>query len=427
MARKAWSYTTGEKGRNRVRVFCKGCQRTCTRASQHTGGLYVEWYEGSRRLRELLREPDGVTPVRDTETAKTRADRLAAEFASISVKLAAERGAPLTLRRLLDTYNREVTPIKGTSKQHHDRRARLVWLAFLDAQPEPARHSSRSALTLDRTDWDRFIHWRRVGKVAGRQPVRCRQIEYDVKYMLAALNWAVGNRLITHNPWGAELRRSQSWPMPREPAPHRPAMTDALREGLIQHQPSWQMGLALLVGRHTRRRNSAVRQLLWSDLDFEAQTIRWRADTDKAGRANVTLMPDEVIEVLRTAPSRGIGEAPVFPSAADPSRPTSRDTFQIWLRRSKDRLLRSIEDATERERVRVELRGVGYHAEKRAGVRDPAFRAMPAKIQEEWAGTNFETLRSIYDDVTPDDMRSVARQVRARTDTRNRHQAESNR
>jgi hypothetical protein len=52
------------------------------------------------------------------------------------------------------------------------------------------------------------------------------------------------------------------------------------------------------------------------------------------------------------------------------------------LRRAKQRLLRSIGDEAERERL-LELRGVGYHAEKRAGVRDPLFRAMPAKIQEE--------------------------------------------
>lgn len=68
------------------------------------------------------------------------------------------------------------------------------------------------------------------------------------------------------------------------------------------------MGLALTIGRHTRRRNNAVRQLLWSDLDFDTQMIRWRSETDKAGRANVTFMPDEIIEPLRTAPSRGIGD-----------------------------------------------------------------------------------------------------------------------
>ncbi|MGH7575469.1 MAG: hypothetical protein ACREM1_10160 [Longimicrobiales bacterium] len=200
-------------------------------------------------------------------------------------------------------------------------------------------------------------------------------------------------------------------------------MTDALRERLIEHQPSWQMGLALTIGRHTRRRNNAVRQLLWSDLDFDTQMIRWRSETDKAGRANVTFMPEEIIEPLRTAPSRGIGDAPVFPSATDPSVPTSRDTFQIWLRRAKARLLRSVADATERERIRLELSGVGYHAEKRAGVRDPLFRALPPKIQEAWAGTRFDTLRTIYDDVAPEDMRTAVSAVRAAIDTRNRHQA----
>jgi hypothetical protein len=34
------------KGRSCVRVFCKGCQLICTRAPQHAGGLYGEWYGG---------------------------------------------------------------------------------------------------------------------------------------------------------------------------------------------------------------------------------------------------------------------------------------------------------------------------------------------------------------------------------------------
>lgn len=238
MARKAWSYSTGEKGRNRVRVFCKGCEHTCTRASDHPRGLYVEWYEASKRFRELLRAAENGPVVRDTGTAKARADTLAAEFASIAASRAPRCGSPLTLQQLLDHYNREVTPTKGSSKQQHDRRARLIWLAFFNAQAEPSRRPSRPPVTLDRTDWDRFAHWRGSGRIAGQEPVRGRQVEYDLKYMLAVLNWGVGNRLITQNPWGAETRRTQSWTMPKEPSPHRPAMTDALRERLIEHQPS---------------------------------------------------------------------------------------------------------------------------------------------------------------------------------------------
>lgn len=89
------------------------------------------------------------------------------------------------------------------------------------------------------------------------------------------------------------------------------------------------------------------------------------------------------------------------------SHPTSRNTFQIWLRRTKAAWLRSIEGEAERQKVGAALRGLGYHGEQRAGVRDPKFRQLPPAIQEEIAGTNYTTLRRIYDDVTVDDMRDA--------------------
>jgi hypothetical protein len=54
---------------------------------------------------------------------------------------------------------------------------------------------------------------------------------------------------------------------------------------------------------------------------------------------------------------------------------------------------------------------VGYHSEKREGVRDKSFRSLPPKIQEELAGTRFETLSSIYDNVDVEDMRAAMKQV----------------
>lgn len=191
-------------------------------------------------------------------------------------------------------------------------------------------------------------------------------------------------------------------------------MPEWVREGLVKHSTSWQFRAALVLERETRRRDSAVRRLLWSDIDVENATVRWRAETDKSGRANVTPLTARAIRMLRILPLRGIGDAPVFPAARDPSKSSSRHAFQQWLKRAKRAWLRSIDDATERERVRTALRGVGFHSEKRAGVRDPEFRKLPAAIQEEIAGTNYTTLRRIYDEVTAEDIREAwaeARQV----------------
>ncbi len=150
-----------------------------------------------------------------------------------------------------------------------------------------------------------------------------------------------------------------------------------------------------------------MRRLLWSDVDIDAATVRWRGETDKSGRANVTPLTAKAVQVLRGLPVRGIGAVPVFPSARDGKSPSSRHAFQQWLKRAKRAWLKSIENADERERVREALRGVGFHSEKRTGVRDPSFRKLPAAIQEEIAGTNYSTLRRIYDEVTPEDIREA--------------------
>jgi len=390
--KKRWSYKAGEWGRNRVLAF----------QDPRDGKFWLQWREHQKRCTLLL---EGVTTQAE---AKIRADSLAAKFAEIEE----ETEAPVTLTRLLVLYTKEVTPAKGISKQKHDRRAVRVFRTFFEAQPETSRRSTRHPKTLDRTDWDRFIQWRREGRVPGWEThCRDRQVQADLKFMIAVLNWATGHKLngrpvLETSPWRTELRRAQRWGMPKELNPHRPGITDEMREKLIAHAPSWQFGLALVLERETRRRNNAIRQLRWSDVDLEEETVIWRGETDKAGRAGVTPLSEVAVAVLRGAPSRGIGEAPVFPSATDPSKPTPRDTFQIWLQRSKARWLKT-KPETQRLALKEQLRGVGFHAEKRSGVRDPRFRALPPAIQEAIAGTSFSTLKDTYDEVTVEDIREA--------------------
>ena len=96
----------------------------------------------------------------------------------------------------------------------------------------------------------------------------------------------------------------------------------------------------------------------------------------------------------------------MFPSGVNPSQPTPRLTFQTWLGRAKENWLTSVPDA-ERPTLKERLKGIGFHAEKRTGIRDPEFRKLPPAVQEAFSGTRFETLRAVYDEVTVDDMREA--------------------
>ena len=388
--KKHWSYNAGERGRNWVRAF----------RQRRDGRYYVEWRDEGKRRALLLR---GVTSIAE---AKAKADELAAKFADLTER----PEEAITLRDLLALYLKEVTPTKGSNAMpDHEQRARTVWVAFFDAQEEVARRSSRLPRTLDRIDWDRFIGWRRSGEMPGRSSVKDRAIQRDLKHMITVLNWAVGAKLIAANPWGTEIRRVQRWVMPKEKNPRRPSMTEDLRAGLIAHSRAWQLPAMLVLERETRRRNNSIRQLLWSDIDQDRWTVRWRSDTDKAGRESITPLTETAIDVLKGLPSRGIGNAPVFPAAQNPSQPVSSKTAASWLYRAKRAWRWQATPEGEREALREALRGVGFHAELRAGVRDPEFRRLSPKVQEEIAGKSYEMLKNTYDEVTISDMRDEGR------------------
>ena len=176
MARpNTWSYLSGERGRNRVRVFEK-----------RPGKFFAEWREGTCKKRVLL---EGVG---DSTAAKQKADEMAVEFG----RLEAERQAPITMDELMHTYLREASVSKGSSKQAHDRRAVRVWTAFFAAQPELARSGRRHPSSLDRLDWDRFVGWRRRGEIPGwPNAVGPRQTAYDLKFLISCLNWACGRKV----------------------------------------------------------------------------------------------------------------------------------------------------------------------------------------------------------------------------------------
>jgi len=290
----AWSYSTGERGRNRVRV---------AQDVGRSNRLFVEFRDNGRKVRQYLAH-------RDHERAKEQAEQLAADFRS---KYSPR--ARLTLKSLFDIYLREVTPEKTPAKQEHDRRTAALLLR--------AWGEIRRPETLGLRDWNRFIVERRSGRLRPEGSTRRvrtvgdRQIGYDLKFALAVFNWAV---LAGDGNGGALLERNplKGFPVPVNVNPIRPVLTnDRYRAMLaVAKDVGPDVGLALVLARETGHRIGAISALRWSDVNLEGQLVLWRSEADKMGREHVTPLTPVAAAALRAARTHtpGIADALIFPA-----------------------------------------------------------------------------------------------------------------
>ena len=311
--RRRRSYSAGEWGRNRVRVF----------PDPKTGLLQIEWRENGRRLTRSLKH-------RDWRRAKRQADEFAAGLAGpeLNGRQDAEP-EPLTLGMLFDIYGEEVTPTKADRTRRRDRVATAMFLRFFGRDRDPA--------TLSQRDWDRFIRERRAGRVGpSGEPVGNRMVEGDLTFLMAILNWAARSRddqgrlLLDRNPLKG-LRK------PREKNPTRVVLGDDEYRTLlgVSRQVNWRFHVALVLAHETGHRIGAIRKLTWSDIDLEGKTIRWRAKHEKTGYEHVTPVTDEVVAALEEARrmGKGTGDAPVLPAGTDASRCMGRGwAYRLWRR-----------------------------------------------------------------------------------------------
>ncbi|WP_420447283.1 tyrosine-type recombinase/integrase [Candidatus Palauibacter sp.] len=357
------SYGAGEWGRNRVRIF----------PDPKTGIFQIEWRENGRRLTRSLGH-------REWTRAKRQADEFAAGFVgpNLNGKAKAEP-APLTLGTLFDIYGEEVTPTKGETSRMHDRAATVMFLEFLgrDRRPE----------TLSRRDWDRFIRARRAGRVGpSGKPVSDRTIQSDLTFLMAVLNWAARSRdehgrlLLDRNPLKG-LRK------PVEKNPVRVVVTEEEYRALlnVSRQVGWRFHLALVLAHETGHRIGAIRKLRWSDVDLDAETVRWRCEHEKTGYQHRTPLSGQALAVLKQAWRRspGIGDAPVLPSATNPLTCVSPSQPSVWWGRAEELA------GMERKRRR------GWHSLRRKFASD--LMAQPLKVLCELGGwKNAKTVLQCY-------------------------------
>ena len=141
--------------------------------------------------------------------------------------------------------------------------------------------------------------------------------------------------------------------------------------------------------RETRRRRNSVRQLAMEDVDLSSGVVRWQGEFDKVGKTRVTpLTRNAVKAILRALEHRreeGLEHSPwLIPAEANAAQPVPRSRLDNWMRATK-------------KAQGINLPRLGYHGEKRAGIRDPKFRRLDPAVQEELAGTTWETMRRVYD------------------------------
>lgn len=353
----------------------------------------------------------------DVEKAKAQAADLHAKIVRGREAL---RSGSVTLARLFALYRRHRSPQKGEHEQSQDARRIQLFTRFLGAEKDPA--------AISRREWDVFVEARSTGEIDARgrreghpeyrgEEVRARTVAADLVFLEAVLNWATEWRtdagfLLSENP-------VKGFERPQEKNPRRPVASDArvaaIRKvaGDVTMRVTWG-GECRTVRSHlpalfdlaveTGRRLSAIRQLQYGDLLLESGphgAIRWRADTDKEGRASTAPLAkrartalDRHIRRLRGLDVAGIGEAPIFPAPRDPSEPVDRHRCDRWLRKAET--LAELESQD----------GSLWHAYRRrwATVRKHLPPADVAKVGG-WAGP--ETMQKAYQRADRDTMLRV--------------------
>ena len=377
MARRTksrWSYSTGERGRNRVRAF------------EHSSGLLMlEFTDGGNRTRISLGH-------RDHERAKREADEAAAKLAGAQ-DLKPDEPREMTLGELFEMYLGEVTPRNGERHQKYDRTASDMFVAYFG--------SERVASTLTLRDWERFIQDRKGGRVGpGPGPwksVGNRTVQKDLSFLRSVLRWAT---MAGDGRGGVLLERDpcRGFKLPKEKNPVRVALTsDEYRALLgIASEVDWRFRVALVLAHETGHRIGAIRNLLWSDLDLEGGLISWRAECEKTGYAHSTPMNDAARRALDEARRRnqGIGDTPVLPAPKDGSRPVSRYVLRDWWHNAEK--LAGLE----------RKRGRGWHSVRRKFATDLMYE--PLKVLCKLGGwRDADTVLTCYQRPDEDAMRSA--------------------
>lgn len=313
-----WSWTTGDKGSNRVRV------------STHPKSnlLVLTWYE---------------PVVGGRPRARTRglghADRVAAKQAAEALASTLRQHGPmavssgtLTIGMLFEMFEAAMQQVGRLRSAHVSARKRFV-----------ACFGAHAAVAgLDEHAVERYSFARSQGRIRmnGKllPPVRARAIEEELTILRTVLRWAVRKRTAT----GAKLLGAMpidTWHIPKEENVRRPMLAHGEYEAMLAK--AWavdpRLWLAMVLCHETGHRLNSVRHLRWSDVDVAALEVTWRGEHQKNGSTHVTPLTPAAAEALGRYQRHtgGIGVAWIFPGRAA-GEPLRRDQFSMWWRAVRD-------------------------------------------------------------------------------------------
>ncbi len=168
---------------------------------------------------------------------------------------------------------------------------------------------------------------------------------------------------------------------------------------------SWvraEFGLTLLEA--TGRRRGAIMGLRWSDFDFEAKRVTWRAEHDKKGRTWVVAYPDDFFAMVREFQKKlGAVGGRVFPREEKPDEPSPPELLSQRIRQA--------EDAAELPK----LVGGTCHPYRRKWRTERSHHPIKAvAVAGGWS--DFDTMLKCYDQPDDADLLAVTSEPRKRHD-----------
>ena len=386
--KKFQSFSVGEKGQNRVRVF----------QEKERGYVFAEWREPQpegeakrKRVRLHCRNKQEARGMA-WEIAIRLGQHLAGGTEEVQPEEETHPSERLTVGQLFHIYLSTVTPRKAETTQEFDRNCLAMWAEFLGPDTP--------AIEVGRRQWYAFREARESERIfpgkSSRGKPSPRTVRRDMTALRTVYNWAVDPQddvpvFFQDNPLlGLSL--------PKERKPNRVQVSAKKVHLLLEAAPKvdWRLWVALVLAHETGHRIGSIRRLRWEDIHFTTGEIEWHWERDKEGNPHRTPMSPDARAAFEF--TRGLVDESipwVFPAPKDPAQAVRRDTLTNWLKKA------------EQKAGLPRVKGFGFHAFRRKMVNDLRDKVSVTQIAALGGWTSTHTIVQVYMLPDTDKLREV--------------------